>query len=286
MSHSISRRALLGAAALTPAAAFAQADISGEAIPLQGNLKHSVSRWCFGGIELDDLAAACARMGIHSIELLGEDEWPVVQAHGLTCACANGPGGISVGWNDPSQHDRLIARSEELLPKVAAANLPTMIVFSGNRNGRDDAEGRRNCAAGLKRIMPLAEELGINVVMELLNSKRDHADYMCDHTQWGAELVDDIASERFKLLYDIYHMQIMEGDVIATIEENIDAIAHFHTGGVPGRNEIDETQELNYRRICEAIRDTGYRDYIGQEFVPAGPDPLASLEAAIRICDV
>lgn len=288
MSSAFSRRTLLGAAALTPAAAFGQApdvNIGGPA-PLQNNLKHSVSRWCFGSIPLDDFAAACAAMGLKSIELLSEDEWPVVQAHGLTCACANGPGRIEIGWNDPAQHDRLVARSEELLPKVAAAGLPTMIVFSGNRNGRDDAEGRRNCAEGLRRIIPLAEELGVNVVMELLNSRRDHADYMCDHTAWGAALVDEVASPRFKLLYDIYHMQIMEGDIIATIEENIDAIAHFHTGGVPGRNEINDTQELNYRRICQAIYDTGYREFIGQEFVPASDNPLASLEEAIRICDV
>jgi hydroxypyruvate isomerase len=160
-----------------------------------------------------------------------------------------------------------------------------MIVFSGNRDGMADDEGMRNCAKGLKRIMPLAEKLGVTVCMELLNSKRNHKDYMCDLTPWGAALCQEVGSERFKLLYDIYHMQIMEGDVIATIQENIQHIGHFHTGGVPGRNEIDDTQELNYRRICEAIAETGYTGYLGQEFIPKR-DPITSLREAVLICDV
>lgn len=253
--------------------------------PLKGRLKQSVCKWCYRDISLEDLCVAAKRIGLQGVELLGPDDWPVVQAHGLTCPMTNGPGPIPKGWNDPNNHEDLIAKSEELLPKVAAAGLPNMIVFSGNRRGMTDRAGLRNCAEGLAQILPLAEKLGVTVCMELLNSKRDHRDYMCDHTEWGVELVQRVGSDRFKLLYDIYHMQIMEGDVIQTVIDNLDHIGHFHTGGVPGRHEIDETQELNYRRICEAIVDAGFDGYLAQEFVPAG-DPLASLEVAARICDV
>ncbi|MBW3623247.1 MAG: TIM barrel protein, partial [Armatimonadetes bacterium] len=182
-------------------------------------------------------------------------------------------------------HDRLVKESERLLPLVAEAGLPNMIVFSGNRRGISDAEGLENCAKGPKRITPRAEKLGVTVVMELLNSKRDHRDYQCDHTAWGVELAKRVGSERFKLLYDIYHMQIMEGDVIKTIQDNIAYIGHFHTGGVPGRNEIDDSQELNYRRIANAIADTGFKGYIAQEFIPRR-DPLTSLAQAVKICTV
>ena len=251
---------------------------------LKGRLKQSVCKWCYK-MSLDDLCKAASDIGLKSVELLNEKEWSVAQAHGLTCAMANGPGGIGKGWNDPSLHDTLVKESERLLPLVAEAGLPNMIVFSGNRNGLPDDQGLVNCAKGLKRITPLAEKLGVTVCMELLNSKRNHKDYQCDYTPWGAELVKRVESERFKLLYDIYHMQIMEGDVIATIQENIDAIGHFHTGGVPGRHEIDDTQELNYRRICEAIVETGFTGYLAQEFIPAN-DPVSSLRHAATICDV
>ncbi len=198
---------------------------------------------------------------------------------------ANGPGSIVKGWNRITHHDELVARSEELLPQVKEAGLPNMIVFSGNREGISDSEGLNNCAKGLRRIMPLAEKLGVTVCMELLNSKRNHKDYQCDHTAWGVELVKRVGSDRFRLLYDIYHMQVQEGDVIATIQENIDYIAHFHTGGVPGRHEIDDSQELNYRRIAQAIVDTGYTGFLAQEFIPSR-DPMTSLKQAVAICDV
>jgi hydroxypyruvate isomerase len=198
---------------------------------------------------------------------------------------ANGPSTIPVGFNRPDQHDRLVAESERLLPLVAQAGLPNMIVFSGNRAGMADAEGLEHCAVGLKRITPLAERLGVTVCMELLNSKVDHKDYMCDRTPWGVELVKRVGTPRFKLLYDIYHMQIMEGDVIRTIRENLPFIGHFHTGGVPGRNEIDDTQELNYRTICQAIADAGFTGFLAQEFIPKR-DPLTSLRAAAQLCDV
>jgi hydroxypyruvate isomerase len=288
MKHvpTLSRRTALGAIAGAVGALTTSATAQDVApAPLKGRIKQSVCRWCYSKIDLGELATHAKRIGLQSIELLNEDEWPVVQKHGLTCAMTNGPSGINRGWNRPQDHDDLVAKSEALLPKVANAGLPAMIVFSGNRDGLPDDEGIRNCAQGLKRIMPLAEQLGVNVCMELLNSKRNHKDYQCDYTPWGVSLVQEVASPRFKLLYDIYHMQIMEGDVIATIEEHHEHIAHYHTGGVPGRHEIDETQELYYPRIVEAILATGYTGYLGQEFIPAR-DPIESLEQGVRICDV
>jgi hydroxypyruvate isomerase len=251
----------------------------------KSGLKQSVCKWCYGSIPLDDFCREAKRIGLQSVELLGPNDWPTVKKHGLTCAVANGPSGIADGWNRVADHDRLVKESERLLPLVAEAGLPNMIVFSGNRRGISDAEGLENCAKGLKRITPLAEKLGVTLVMELLNSKRDHGDYQCDHTAWGVELAKRVGSERFKLLYDIYHMQIMEGDVIDTIQRNIQYLGHFHTGGVPGRAEIDETQELNYRRIARAIADTGFTGYIAQEFIPRR-DPLASLAQGVKICTV
>ncbi|GMW02149.1 MAG: hypothetical protein AMXMBFR84_32850 [Candidatus Hydrogenedentota bacterium] len=284
----LSRRAALGAfagaAAVGAVHVSSAAQASGD-VKLKGRLKQSVCKWCYK-IPLEELCKAAAGMGMPSIDLLSENEWPVIKQFGLTCAMANGPSGISEGWNLPADHDKLVAESERLLPLVKAAGLPNMIVFSGNRRGMDDAEGLQNCAKGLKRIMPLAESLGVTVCMELLNSKRNHKDYMCDHTVWGVELCKAIGSDRFKLLYDIYHMQIMEGDVIDTIREYKDYIGHYHTGGVPGRHEIDETQELNYKCICEAIVETGYTGYLAQEFIPSREDPIASLKQAALICDV
>lgn len=273
--------ALLGTARAEDAAAKKdeQTDAS------KGRLKQSVCKWCYPRQTLDELCAAAKKMGLQSVELLGENEWATVKKHGLTCAMANGPTSISDGWNRVADHDKLVKESERLLPLVKEAGLPNMIVFSGNRRGISDAEGLENCAKGLKRITPLAEQLGVTICMELLNSKRDHRDYQCDHTAWGVELAKRVGSERFKLLYDIYHMQIMEGDVIATIRENLQYIGHFHTGGVPGRNEIDDTQELNYARIAKAIADTNFKGYIAQEFIPRR-DPLASLAEAVKICTV
>ena len=247
-------------------------------------LKQSVCAWCFGGMTLDELCVLAKRIGIGAIDLLNEDQWGVPAQRGLVCAVANGPGGITKGWNRTAQHDALVKRSEELIPKVAAARIPQMIVFSGNRDGMKDDEGLRHCAAGLKRIMPLAEKAGVTVIMELLNSKVDHGDYMCDRTAWGVELCKQVGSDRFRLLYDIYHMQIMEGDVIRTIETSHPWIAHYHTAGNPGRSNLDDTQELNYRAICRAIRQTGFDGWLAQEFMPRG-DAAAALEAAYRTCD-
>ena len=291
-STRVTRRSVLTAIATSSAVAvLAEAGAQDTPVPAPdtlagGRLKQSVSRWCYGKLSLEELCVAAKGIGIQGIDLLGEADWPVVNAQGLVCAVANGPGDIKTGWNRPEQHEPLIEASKELLPKVAQAGIKNVVVFSGNRAGLPDAEGITNCARGLEKILPLAESLGIVLCMELLNSKRDHKDYQCDHTAWGAELARQLDSPHFKLLYDIYHMQIMEGDVIATIEENIQYIGHFHTGGVPGRHEIDASQELHYKRICKAIADAGFDGFIGHEFVPRSRDPLASLREAVAICTV
>src|SRR5262249_34310598 len=216
---------------------------------------------------------------------LSEEDWPTVKKYGLTCAMPNGPGNIPEGWNKKEHHDGLVKRSEELLPKIAAAGLPNMIVFSGNRKGQSDSEGIETCAAGLKRIAPLAEKLKVTVALEYLNSKVDHGDYAFDHMRYGVEVVQKVGSDRVKILYDIYHAQIMEGDVIRTIRDHRESICHFHTGGVPGRHEIDDTQELNYTAVCRAIAETGFQGYVAQEFSPTR-DPMTSLRQAIDLCDV
>jgi hydroxypyruvate isomerase len=254
---------------------------------LKGRINHSVCQWCYNDIPLEDLCEAAKKMGLKSIELLGPKEWPVLKKHGLTCAMPNGAGlGIERGFNDPSLHVELVRSYEEVIPKVAEAGYKQIICFSGNRNGLDDKKGIENCALGLKRLMPVAEKHDVIVCMELLNSKVDHKDYQADHTAWGAELCQAVGSDKMKLLYDIYHMQIMEGDVIATIREFHPYISHYHTGGVPGRNEIDETQELYYPAIMEAILETGYTGFVAQEFIPAREDKLASLRQGVQICDV
>ena len=220
-----------------------------------------------------------------AIDLLDEKDWPVPKQHGLACAMANGFGSIPRGFNRPELHDKLVADGERMIPLAAAAGVPNIVCFSGNRAGMSDGEGIANCVAGLKRLAPAAERHGVTLCLELLNSKVDHRDYHADHTAWGVQVIQGVGSPRVKLLYDIYHMQIMEGDVVATIRAHVPHIAHYHTGGVPGRNEIDDTQELNYRRVAQAIVETGFGGYLAHEFVPKR-EPLASLRQAFAICDV
>jgi hydroxypyruvate isomerase len=254
---------------------------------LKGKVNHSVCRWCYNSIPLEDLCKAAKNIGLTSIELVGPEDWPMLKKYNLTSAMPNGAGkGIEQGFNDPRYHDELVASFESVIPQAAKAGLKQIICFSGNRNGLDDEKGIENCAIGLKRLMPVAEKHKVTVVMELLNSKVNHKDYQCDKTPWGAALVDKVGSEYFKLLYDIYHMQIMEGDVIATIRKYHPYISHYHTGGVPGRNEIDETQELNYPAIMKAIVETGFKGYVAQEFIPKREDKIASLKQGVQICDV
>jgi len=299
MKRPISRRVAIvqlgaGAALLAGAATRGQAEDK-SIKPRKGRVNQSVCQWCYSKIPLGDLCAAAAGMGLKSVELLQPTDFATLRKHGLICAMVGNPtakagdvtvGGIPKSWNRLEYHDALVPAYEAHLRATAEAGFPNLICFSGNRDGLSDAQGLENCVTGLRRILPLAEKLGVTVCMELLNSKVNHKDYMCDHTAWGVELVNRVGSERFKLLYDIYHMQIMEGDVIATIRTNYRHIAHYHTGGVPGRAEIDETQELYYPAIMRAILDTGYTGYVAQEFVPKRPDALASLRQGVQICDV
>lgn len=288
-----SRRAALktltgSAVALSITDSFATSATQPEvtALKLKGRINHSVCRWCYSKISLDDLCKAAKEMGIKSIDLTGPEEWPVLKKYGLTSALPQGAGkGIADGFNNPKFHDELVASYEAIFPKLKDAGLSTVICFSGNRRGMSNEEGLENCAVGLKRLMPSAEKHGITMIMELLNSKVDHKDYMCDHTAWGVDLCKRVGSDNFKLLYDIYHMQIMEGDIIRTIRESSKYIGHYHTGGNPGRNEIDETQEIYYPAIMKAIVDTGYKGYVAQEFIPKR-DPLTSLREAVMVCDV
>jgi hydroxypyruvate isomerase len=279
-----------GAAALHAGGADAVRDALGAASRLRAAsaFRHSVCRWCYPKLSVAELARAASALQMQSVELLEPDEWAVAKQFGLTCAMGYAPAGdprtrLTVGWNRTANHAWLIPGYTRGIELAAAAGVPNVICFSGNRDGLSDEEGLANCAAGLKAIMPAAERSGVTVCMELLNSKVDHHDYQCDRTPWGVELVKRVGSERFKLLYDIYHMQIMEGDVIRTLRDNRDYIAHFHTAGVPGRHEIDGTQELNYAAIMRAIADTGFTGHVAQEFIPTR-DPLTSLAEAVRIC--
>jgi hydroxypyruvate isomerase len=251
----------------------------------KGNIKQSLCRWCYNGIPLEQLAVAAKGIGYQSIELLTPAEVPTVQAAGLACAMLSGADAIDRGFNRKEHHDQLEKDLSEHIEFAAANGLPNVICFSGNRRGMSEEEGLETCTAGLKRIVGLAEKKNVTICMELLNSRVDHGDYMCDRTPWGVELAKRVGSPRFKLLYDIYHMQIMEGDVIRTIRDNKEYIGHYHTGGNPGRHEIDETQELNYPAIMQAIVATGYDGYVGQEFIPAR-DPLTSLAEGFKVCDV
>lgn len=287
----MNRRQMIGNVAGAVAVAgipFSSALASGGDVKnkLKGNIHHSVSQWCYGNIPLDSFAKSCVQMGIESIELLNEKDWATVNGFGLRCAVGYATDwGIPKGFNRLENHEKLIADFEQMIPKAAAAGVPNLICFSGNREGLNDNEGLINCAKGLRKLMPLAEKHKVTIIMELLNSY-GHKDYQCDRSRWGAALVEMVGSERFKLLYDIYHMQIMEGNVIDTIRNFHQYIGHYHTGGVPGRHELDETQELYYPAIMKAIVNSGYKGFVGQEFVPTNEDKLESLRKCIAICDV
>jgi hydroxypyruvate isomerase len=289
----VRRRDFLAAAATVGGAALAGIEpgrLAAQPSLLRGRLKLSVSRWPFGKFTLDQLCEMCRELGLDAVDLLEPDQWDVPRRHGLVCAMGyatvpNPDARLTEGFNRVENHSWLIPAYQKAIPLAAAAQVPNVICFSGSRKGQSDEEGREICARGLKQLTPIAEQHGVTLCMELLNSKVDHPDYQCDHTAWGVALAKQIGSPRFKLLYDIYHMQIMEGDVVRTVRDNIDYIGHFHTGGVPGRHEIDETQELNYRFVMRAIADAGFKGYVAQEFVPTR-DPRQSLAEAVAICTV
>jgi len=255
-------------------------------IKRKGNIRQSVSRWCYQKIPLDQLCAYAAEIGLRAIDLLNPDEWEVPKRYGLICSMGYADGGeITTAMNRIENHAKIEEGFRKYIPLAAKAVVPNVITFSGNRNGMSDEEGAKNTIAGLNRVKKIAEDHGVTICMELLNSKVDHHDYMCDHTAWGLQVVQAVDSPRVKLLFDIYHMQIMEGDLVRTIQKNIDWIAHFHTGGVPGRHELDATQEVQWDGVMRGIAAINFRGYVAHEFVPTR-DPLTSLRQAADLCDV
>jgi hydroxypyruvate isomerase len=286
MSTMNRRQALAATGAALAGSAFAPQTDPGRVVR-NGRLKQSVSRWCYASIPLPQLCTVLRDMGLTAVDLLEESEWEIARDHGLVCSMAyGGAGTITDGLNLRANHDAIVENLKQILPKAARFGLPNVITFFGNRRGTSDAEAISACVAGLNRVKGLAEDHGVTLCVELLNSKVDHPDYQGDRTWFGREVVQSVSSPRVKLLYDIYHMQIMEGDVIRTIRDHSHLIGHFHTGGVPGRGEIDETQELYYPAIARAIVETGYEGYFAHEFVPRSGDPLGSLAAAVELCDV
>jgi hydroxypyruvate isomerase len=262
----------------------------------ESRIRHSVCRWPYDKIVLDDFCKAAVDIGIESIDLLMPEDLSTIAKYDLQCAMISFPTGVApcgttVGciekaFNRLQYHQTLVDIYEPHMKAAAAGGAKKVICFPGNREGLSDEQGMDNCVKGIQLLLPLAEQLGITLVMELLNSKVDHPDYMCDRTAWGVELCERLDSDHFKLLYDIYHMQIMEGDVIATIRQYHSYFDHYHTGGVPGRGEINASQELFYPAIMQAIVDTGYQGHVAQEFIPKGQEPLESLRKAIRICSI
>lgn len=280
---------LIGGTAVlaAPAATMAACTEANKKFALKGNIKHSVCYWTYNFLTLEELCKQVKEIGFSAIDLVGPKDWPTLKKHDVYSSMCNGAEiSLTEGWNDKQYHPTLIKNYTEHINLVADAGYKNLICFSGSRRGMADEIGLRNCAEGLKQILPLAEKRGVVIQMELLNSKVNHKDYMCDRSAWGVELCKRLASDNFKLLYDIYHMQIDEGDVIRTIQDNHQYFGHYHTGGVPGRHEIDESQELYYPAIVKAIVATGFNDYLAQEFIPAKADKIASLREAIKICDV
>mgnify|MGYP000704451639 FL=1 len=254
---------------------------------LKGNINHSVCQWCYPDLSLDELCEVAKEFGLMGIDLIGPSGWDTLKKHDLVSTMCNGAEiSLTEGFNDPQYHSELIENYTKHIKLVAEAGFTNLICFSGNKRGMDDETGLQNCVKGLQQILPLAEKLGVVIQMELFNSKVDHPDYMCDNSAWGIELCKRVDSPNFKLLYDIYHMQISEGDIIRTITDNHQYFGHYHTAGVPGRNEIDDTQELFYPAIMSAIVESGYKGVVAQEFIPKNENPLESLKNSILICDV
>jgi hydroxypyruvate isomerase len=285
----VTRRALLQSSVAGVAAMGLSsfASNSGSPVPARkGRIHQSVSRWCYKDIPLEQLASYAASIGLAGVDLLQPDEYEVPRRFGLICTMGYAGGGeIPDALNRTENHAAIEQAFRMNIPRAAAAHVPNVITFSGNRRGMSDEQGASNCIAGLNRVKRIAEDHGVTICMELLNSKVTHHDYMCDHTAWGVQVVKEVNSPNVKLLYDIYHMQIMEGDLISTIRQNLQWIGHFHTGGVPGRHELNNTQEVQWDGVMRAIADAGFHGYVAHEFVPTG-DPLVSLRQAADLCDV
>jgi hydroxypyruvate isomerase len=283
--RTILKGALTGAAvASVPSMAWSQQPPT--PMPREGRIKQSVSRWCYKEIPLDQLCAYSAQIGLKAVDLLQPDEYEVPRRYGLVCSMGYAGGGELVSaLNRTENHAKIEEGFRKNIPLAAKAGVPNVITFSGNRNGMSDEEGAKNTIAGLNRVKKIAEDNGVMICLELLNSKVNHKDYMCDHTVWGVQVVQAVNSPNVKLLYDIYHMQIMEGDLIQTIQDNIQWLAHFHTGGVPGRHELDDTQEVQWDGVMRGIAATKFQGYVAHEFVPTR-DPRTSLLQAVNLCDV
>jgi hydroxypyruvate isomerase len=279
--------ALGAGSAIAPLPAGAKEFYEWAAPALKGRIHHSVCRWTYNFLSLEELCATAIKIGLKAIDLIGPKEWPILKKHGLDSSMCNGAElNLTDGWNDTANHATLVQRYTEHINLVSQAGYKNLIWFTGNRRGMDDETGLKNTETGIKKILALAEKKKVVLQLELFNSKVDHKDYMADKTAWGVELCKRIGSENVKLLYDIYHMQINEGDVIRTIQENHPYFGHYHTAGVPGRHEIDESQELYYPAIMKAIAETGFSGYVAQEFIPTASDKIASLADAVRRCDV
>lgn len=280
----------MGMGSWMPSLANTEAIPEGASLPLKGKIRHSVCRWCFNDVSIEELCFAVKQIGFKAIDLVGPKDWPVLQQNGIDSSMCNGAEiNLTDGFAGKEFHQTLIRNYTELIPQVAKAGFKNLICFSGSRRGMTDEAGWQNATEGLKQIIGLAEKHGVILQMELLNSKIDHKDYLCDRTAWGVELCKRVGSPNFKLLYDIYHMQIDEGDVIRTIRDNHVYLGHYHTAGVPGRHELDENQELFYPAIMRAIAETGFNDYVAQEFIPTGKTKEARMEAlakAIAVCDI
>ena len=285
----LSRRTMLkGALSGAAVASVSSLSWSETTPPTQrkGRIKQSVSRWCYKGIPLDQLCTYAAQIGCKGIDLLKPEEYEVPRKYGLVCSMAYAGGGdIPNALNRVENHAKIEEGFRQYIPLAAKAGVPNVITFSGNRAGMSDEEGAKNAIIGLNRVKKIAEDNGVVICMELLNSKVNHKDYMCDHTAWGLRVVQAVNSPHVKLLYDIYHMQIMEGDLVSTIQQNIQWLGHFHTGGVPGRHELDGTQEVQWDGVMRGIAATSYQGYVAHEFVPTR-DPLTSLREAVDLCDV
>jgi hydroxypyruvate isomerase len=297
MDKSSSRRNLLKqlavgslAVATNPMGALAAADTNEMSSKLKGNVNHSVCRWTYNFLPLEELCTVANKIGLKAIDLIGPKEWDVLKAHGLDSSMCNGAEiSLTEGWNHKEYHATLIKNYTDHINYVADAGYKNLICFSGNRKGMDEETGMKNCVEGLKQVMALAEKRGVIIQMEVFNSKVNHPDYMADNTKWTVELCKQLGSPNFKILYDIYHMQISEGDIIATIKKNHEYFGHYHTAGVPGRHELDESQELFYPAIIKAVVDTGFKGYLAQEFIPTAKenaDKIKALKVAVKLCDV
>ncbi|MEO1484854.1 MAG: TIM barrel protein [Bacteroidota bacterium] len=278
--------AALGTAGLTSAKALTTPSSQNTKFELKHNINHSVCRWCFNDIPWESFLATLNDLGIKALDLTGPEDWPLMKKYNIHASmCWGAEINLTDGWNDPQFHPTLIKNYTEMIPKVADAGYTNLICFSGNRRGIDDYVGLQNCVDGLSQVLPIAEKHGVVLQMELFN-QINHPDYMCDSTLWAVELCRRLDTDNFKLLYDIYHMQIQEGDIIRTIQEYHPYFGHYHTAGVPGRHEIDESQELYYPAIMKAILDTGFKGYVAQEFIVTWENKIDALKDAFKRCDV